>query len=126
VDALEAGDAGLCGSNKTLYFAPAAGRAWLYSYPEGQRSWVAGSSFCYRRSLWNENRFASVAVGEDTRFVWDPRAGKPLLLPDHRFFAAVIHPGNSSHKVTQGAYWQPRELDEVRALLGPDWARYAP
>lgn len=124
VEALEASGAGLCGSNKTLYFAPAAGRAWLYCYPPGARDWVAGNSLCYRRSLWRENRFASVAVGEDTRFVWAARAGKPLVLPDHRFFAALIHPGNSSRKVTQGTYWQPRALDEVRSLLGPDWAHY--
>ena len=124
VDALEASGAGLCGTNKTLYFAPETGQAWLYSFPEGLRHWVAGSSLCYRRSLWNENRFAPVAVGEDTRFVWDQRAGIPLILPDHRFFAAMIHSGNSSQKVTRGSYWQPRGLDEVRSLLGPDWSRY--
>jgi glycosyltransferase involved in cell wall biosynthesis len=125
-EALERSGAGLCGPSKALYFDPEARRAWLYAYPDGRRHWVAGNALCYRRSLWEENRFASVAVGEDTRFVWDPRAGKPLVLPDHRFFAALIHPGNSSPKTTQGTYWQPRPLDEVHSLLGSDWVRYQP
>jgi len=126
VDALESSGAGLCGTNKTLYFSPATGQAWLYTYPDGLRRWVAGSSLCYRRSLWSENRFPSVPVGEDTRFVWDRRAGTPLILPDHRFFAALIHAGNSSQKVTKGSFWQPRPIDEVRSLLGSDWQQYAP
>lgn len=124
VDALEASGGGLCGANKTLYFAPDTEQAWLYSYPERLRTWVAGSSLCYRRELWHENRFASIGVGEDTRFVWDPRVGKPQVLADHRFYAALIHSGNSSHKVTRGSFWQPRAIDEVRGLLGVDWAHY--
>lgn len=125
LEALESSGAGLCGTNKTLYFSPASGQAWLYTYPERLRSWVAGSSLCYRRSLWSENRFSSVPVGEDTRFVWDRRAGTPLVLPDHRFFAALIHGGNSSQKVTKGSFWQPRPIEEVRSLLGSDWQLYA-
>jgi glycosyltransferase involved in cell wall biosynthesis len=124
VESLEAAGAGLCGSSRVLYFEPASRRAWLYHYPERQRKWVAGNSLCYRRSLWMENRFAAVAIGEDTRFVWDPRVGTPLDLPDHRFFAALIHPSNSSRKVTRGAVWQSRPLDELRSLLQADWARY--
>ncbi len=124
VRAMSAGGASLCGTRRTLYFDPATHKAWLHCYPEGLRGWVAGNSLCYRRSLWDQNRFPSVAVGEDTRFVWDRRAGKPLALDDYRFFAAIIHPGNSSRKVTAGSYWKPRPLDEVRSLLGSDWARY--
>jgi O-antigen biosynthesis protein len=124
VDALQHSGSGLCGADKTLYFAPDAGQAWLYCYPERLRTWVAGSSLCYRRALWQENRFAPVGVGEDTRFVWDPRAGKPHVLRDHRFYAALIHSGNSSQKVARGSFWQPRAVDEVRSLFGLDWARY--
>ena len=40
------------------------------------------------------------------------------------FFAAVIHPGNSSRKVTDGSHWESRPLHELRSLLGADWARY--
>ena len=124
VRSMQASGAALCGTRRTLYFDPAAHKAWLHCYPEGLRGWVAGNSLCYRRSLWDQNRFPSVAVGEDTRFVWDWRAGKPLALDDHRFFAAIIHAGNSSRKVTEGSYWKPRPLEEIRSLLGPDWARY--
>ena len=124
VQSLEHSGGGLCGASTVLYFAPGTGQAWLYRYPDALRGWVAGNSLCYRRSLWRENRFASVAVGEDTRFVWHPRAGRPLALADHRFFAGMIHAGNSSMKAMNGAYWHPRPLDEVRSLLGPDWRRY--
>ncbi len=124
VRSMEASGAGLCGTRRTLYFDPTAMRAWLHCYPEGLRDWVAGNSLCYRRSLWERNPFPSVAVGEDTRFVWDRRAGRPLALDDYRFFTAIIHPGNSSRKVTEGSYWKPRPLEEVRSLLGPDWTRY--
>jgi hypothetical protein len=85
---------------------------------------VAGGTLCYRRPLWQENPFASVAAGEDTPFVWDLRAGRPLVLPDHRFFAALIIPWNASHKTTYGTRSRPRPVDEVRSVLGTDWARY--
>jgi hypothetical protein len=124
VRSMLASDASLCGTRRTLYFDPAARRAWLHSWPEGQRDWVGGNSLCYRRSLWEKTPFASVAVGEDTRFVWERRSGKPLALDDHRFLAAVIHAGNSSRKVTAGSHWESRPLQEVRSLLGADWARY--
>jgi glycosyltransferase involved in cell wall biosynthesis len=124
VRSMLASDAGLCGSRRTLYFDPAARRAWLHSWPDGLRDWVAGNTLCYRRSLWEKVPFPSVAVGEDTRFVWHRLAGKPLALAEHRFLAAVVHADNSSRKVTDGSHWKPRPLEEVRSLLGPDWARY--
>ncbi len=124
VRSMLASDASLCGTRRTLYFDPAAQRAWLHSWPEGQRDWVGGNSLCYRRSLWEKTPFAPVAVGEDTRFVWERRSGKPLALDDHRFLAAVIHAGNSSRKVTAGSHWESRPLHELRSLLGADWARY--
>jgi glycosyltransferase involved in cell wall biosynthesis len=126
VDELERHGAAICGPTRVLHFDPAAGRAWLYEYPARGRRWVAGNALCYRKEAWQANRFAPVQIGEDTRFLWSPRAPQPLVLPDHRFFAALVHSGNTSRKTTRGAYWHPRPLDEVRTLLGDDWPRYAP
>ena len=125
VEQLELHGAALCGPSRALYFEPASAQAWLYDHPPGPRAWVAGNALCYRRDLWRENPFSHVQVGEDTRFVWSPRAGAPLVLPDHRFFAGVVHRGNTSQKLTRGAYWHPRPVDEVRSLLGGDYEFYA-
>jgi glycosyltransferase involved in cell wall biosynthesis len=119
---LERHGAAICGTGKILYLEPATRRAWLYEYPTTRRPWISG--LCYRKELWRKNRFAHVQAGEDTRFVWNPRIGAPLVLPDHRFFVGVVHGGNTSRKLTGGAYWQSRPLDEVRTLLGDDFAFY--
>jgi glycosyltransferase involved in cell wall biosynthesis/GT2 family glycosyltransferase len=119
---LERHGAALCGTPKVLYLEPAARRGWLYESPQTQRRWISG--LCYRKSLWHDNRFAHVQVGEDTRFVWNPRIGTPLLLPDHRFFVGVVHDGNTSRKLTSGSSWHARPLDELRAVLGGDFAFY--
>jgi glycosyltransferase involved in cell wall biosynthesis len=125
VEQLQLHGSALCGPSRALYFDPASAQAWLYDYPAGPRAWVAGNALCYRRELWRENPFPHVQVGEDTRFVWSPRAGAPLVLPDHRFFAGVVHRANTSQKLTRGSYWHPRPLDEVRSLLGADYGFYA-
>ncbi len=91
VGELLARDAGVCGPGRLLFVDPAAGRAWLYTGCGGARPWVAGSGLCYRRELWERNPFDAVGVGEDNRFIWGPRAERPLVLDDHRFLVATIH-----------------------------------
>ena len=93
----------------------------MRSPPKTQRRWISG--LCYRKSLWCENRFAHVQVGEDTRFVCNARIGAPLLLADHRFFVGVVHAGNTSPK-RAGSNWRARPLAEISAVLGSDLAFY--
>jgi glycosyltransferase involved in cell wall biosynthesis len=119
---LERHGAALCGTGKVLYLEPASRRAWLYESPATRRRWISGLG--YRKDLWRENRFAHIAVGEDTRFVWNPRIGAPLVLPDHRFFVGVVHEANTSRKRTTGANWRARPLDEVRTVIGDDFSFY--
>jgi O-antigen biosynthesis protein len=114
----------LCGPSRALYFDPRVGRAWQYEYA-GHPTWVAGNALCYRREAWERRRFAEVAIGEDNSFVWGMRGVPPLVHADHRFLVALVHAANASPKVTGGTCWQPRQLDEVRTLLGSDWADYA-
>lgn len=123
VGELERHGAGVCGPSRVLYFDGGVRRAWLYDYTAGKR-WIAGNALCYRKEVWERNPFAHVPVGEDTRFVWSPRAGTPLVLPDHRFFVGIIHGANASPKATRGVYWRPQPLDEVRTVLGADYAFY--
>ena len=122
LEELDRHGAALCGTPKILYFEPAARRGWLYESPRTQRRWISG--LCYRKSLWHENQFAHVQVGEDTRFVSSSRIGTPLLLPEHRFFVGVVHGGNTSPKLTTGSSWRARPLDEIESVLGEDLAFY--
>jgi hypothetical protein len=119
---LERHGAALCGTGKVLYLEPSSHRAWLYESPATRRRWISGLG--YRKDLWQENRFAHIAVGEDTRFVWNPRIAAPLVLPDHRFFVGVVHGANTSRKLTTGANWRTRPLDEVRTVIGDDFSFY--
>jgi len=105
-----------------LYFDPSARRAWLYSSNGSGRQWI--SALCYRKALWRENRFSPIPRGEDTRFVWNRAAQSPLVLPDHRFFVATLHAENTSSRMSGGACWARRPLDEVRQLLGADYWLY--
>jgi glycosyltransferase involved in cell wall biosynthesis len=116
---LERTGAEACGAGRLLYAEPASGRAWLYEFPQATCAWIAGNTLLYRRSLWERNPFADVAVGEDTRFVW---SGNPRLavLDDHRVVVGLVHDGNTSRKQTAGSYWSPRPLAEVQTLLGAD------
>jgi len=46
------------------------------------------------------------------------------VLPDNRFYVALVHPGNTSPKRPSGARWRPAKTAEVHALLGEDEAFY--
>ena len=124
VQQLERHGAELCGPCRVLYFEPSARRAWLYEYAGGIGDWVAGNALCYRRALWEHAQFDAVAIGEDNRFVRGSRV-RPMVLPDHRFLAALIHHRNASPKATIGACWHARPIAEVQSLLGNDWIGYA-
>jgi hypothetical protein len=118
---LEAASADLCGTSRVLYVDAAGRSAWLYVYPEGHRRWLAGNGLCYRRSLWQRRGFPPLATGEDTRFVWSREASNALVLPDHRYFVGLVHPGNTSRKQTGGSCWRPAQVEEVRRVLGSDF-----
>jgi glycosyltransferase involved in cell wall biosynthesis len=125
VGQLERHGASLCGPSRVIFFEPASQRAWQYEYPRTLRRWVAGGAMCYRKELWRENRFAHVQIGEDTGFVANQRGSVPLVLDEHRFFVGLVHPDNTSRKITVGSYWRPHPVADVRELLGEDFRFYA-
>ena len=126
VEQLERHGAAVCGIRRVLYVDPARHAAWRYDHLGSSQSWVAGNALAYRRSVWEEQRFPAVQVGEDSRFLAGRRAARPLVLEDHRFLVGVVHAGNTSPKRTTGPCWTAQPLDEVRTLLGVDWERYEP
>jgi hypothetical protein len=116
----------LCGTTTLLFYDADNRYAWQYVYPSGQRMWLAGGTLCYLRAFWTGNRFANINVGEDARFVWSARSGRITKLPDSTFYVATIHSHNVSPKKTNGTYWKPYPVEEIRRLLGNDWAFYQP
>jgi glycosyl transferase family 2 len=126
LEALERHGADVCGPARLLFLEPAAGRAWLYRYPGAvAERWLAGSGLCYRAAAWRRHPFAPVASGEDTAFVRRHRRDAPAVaLDDRDFLVGVIHDANSDHKQTSAPGWSAHPLDAVRALMGPDFARY--
>jgi glycosyltransferase involved in cell wall biosynthesis len=124
LDALERHDADVCGNTRQMYLDLRSRAAWLYSYPRGRRPWVAGNTFAYKRAAWLRSPFAEVAVGEDTRFLWNGAAPRVHALEDHRLVVGLIHDTNASRKNTSDPWWQPLPLEEVAAVLGDDAVRY--
>jgi hypothetical protein len=114
----------LCGINDLFYYDLVSGRAYRYIWPSNQQPWLAGSSLCYRRELWATNRYAEIDVGMDAYFVWGVPPHKLMVLPDSSFAVHLIHTQNGSPKHVEGAYWHPHEVEQIRALLGDDWAYY--
>lgn len=108
---------------RALFFCdPAAGRAWRYEYPSGRRPWVAGGTFCYRRQLWEQEAFQDVSLAEDNNYLWQGRPKNVGVLEDSSFYVARVHTGNTCRKDIHDAWWHPRPVQEVAALVGSDWA----
>ena len=118
VGELERAGADLCGPSRLLYASPADRRAWIYAYPQARQRWAAGNALLYRRSLWERNRFPEVAVGEDTRFVWNGAARNLFVHDDHRVVVGVVHGHNTSPKGVDGAWWTPVDWSEIEAVVG--------
>lgn len=123
VGALLASGAEVCGLSVVRYFDPAARQAWEYRWTDAARPWVGGNTLLYRRAAWERRPFPALNVGEDTRWVW----AQPSVhaLTDSRFFAALVHPRNTSRKQTRGSRWHPVPLSLVVEQMGADWGFYA-
>jgi len=115
VDALRERGADLCGSSVLHFHDRERGQAFLYRYA-GRDPWVAGTTFVYRRELWQRNRFPDIQVGEDTQFV--RRGGNSIAdLKDPSLCVASIHKNNSSPRRARGAFWSRQPVERVVALM---------
>jgi hypothetical protein len=123
VAALQATQAEICGLSVVRYFDPAAGQAWEYRWTDTTRAWVGGNTLLFRRSAWERRPFPALNVGEDTRWVWAHTSIHAL--PDPGFFAALVHPRNTSRKQVRGSRWHPIPLASIQSAMGADWKFYA-
>jgi glycosyltransferase involved in cell wall biosynthesis len=120
---LQQAGADLVGCASLPFFDPARRVGWRYTWPPSRRPWLAGTSLMYRRELWAANRFAEVAHGEDTRFVWRTPPGRIAACPEP-FVVALVHPGNTVPKSGRGAYWSAEQMSAITILLGSYQERY--
>jgi glycosyltransferase involved in cell wall biosynthesis len=110
----------LCGTRVLRFYDPARSQAWRYEWPRGQRTWAAGSSFCYSKDLWARSPFPEVGTGEDSRFIWSRAVRSVCDVSDTDSLVALIHPGNTVPKTVRSANWSRIPTEEVEELLGPD------
>jgi glycosyltransferase involved in cell wall biosynthesis len=125
IAALQTGRAEICGTSTLYYYDSESSRAWSYNYGNSGRTWVAGNTLAYRKSLWRAHPFPEIQVGEDSRFVWAaPRGGvRDLDMPD--LCVARIHPQNSSRKSPHGVCWCACQIAVLQRVLGSDWLTFA-
>lgn len=114
----------VCGINKLLYYDLLNNKAFQYTYPGNQRTWLLGSSLCFKNELWKSNKFAEINVGMDGLFIKNTPANRVSVLADHNFSVHMIHQHNISPKKTSGAWWQSYAVDEIKSLMGGDWELY--
>jgi glycosyltransferase involved in cell wall biosynthesis len=116
--------ADLTGLNAALFYELRSGNAWLYEYPFQEPSWPASFSPCFRRKLWDRNRFPDVNSGECARFIWNAQDATLSVVQEYQHCIAVIRSAES--RFFDGPYWKPHPLEEIRRLLGNDWQFYEP
>lgn len=113
VQRLWEGDTELCATSRIYFLESGGARAWEYC-SGGTRPWLAGSSFAYRRSLWERQRFQAIRVGEDACFSAKVPRNRIVDLADPALVIATVHARNTSPKRQNGGGWK---ATDVRALL---------
>ena len=114
----------LCGINNLLYYDLVRKSGYNYIYPATQKVWLAGSSQCYSKTLWETNKFADINVGLDGLFVWATPPEKIKVLTDSSFSVHMIHKQNGSAKKTAGSWWHDFPIENLKEIIGKDWTHY--
>ncbi|MFT4156069.1 glycosyltransferase [Parafilimonas sp.] len=124
VEALNDPKIDVCGINNLLYYDMHKNLGYRYIYPANQRMWLLGSSLCYKKTLWHNNRFADINVGMDGLFVWATAPGRVKALSNSNMAVHIIHGNNVSPKKTTGAWWQSYPVEELQKIMKHDWHLY--
>jgi hypothetical protein len=114
----------MSGLSRLYFWNPRSSAAWEYVYPNQERPWVAGGTFCYRKALWERKQFLNISEGVDTQYAWSLDHQTVHSLPDNGFYVATVHPGNSGSKHTGDVRWQKTPVDRIRKMVGDDWPFY--
>jgi glycosyltransferase involved in cell wall biosynthesis/predicted O-methyltransferase YrrM len=115
----------ICGINKLLYLDLNTKNTFQYIYPDDQRTWLLGSSLCFKKEFWKKSQFADINVGMDGLFVWTTTDDHIYVLPDHTFSVHMIHYENVSPKKTDGIWWHKFPAEGIIKIMGTDWDLYS-
>jgi len=122
-EALLHAGAEVCSVTQMLFYEPATGKTWLYSYTARQLGWLAGGTLLYTRDFWRRAPFPDMQVASDTRFVANRRLDRAVVL--HR--RAVPQPDSARypagrrgdhHRVYLCGYGQRRRARRRAARAG--------
>lgn len=116
----------VCGINHLLYFDFKNSLAYKYELPANYGKYLLGSTLCYTREAWQNNKFDEIQVGMDGLFVDRLPPDKVLDLPDITFAVFMIHSANISPKQTTESYWSQISVEEIKKILEKEdaWKYY--
>ena len=99
-----------------------ADEGWMYTYVAMGVDYVAGATLCYRRSYWENNKFAEIQVGEDVVFSYGRTNGYiPKVVSGDYIdgFLCTMHEGNTSPRQIGNVGYRrlnEEEFKEVKSI----------
>jgi len=114
----------LVGIEHVLHYDPFTAQAWHSRRPPGDRPWMPGSTFLYRRSFWEKHPYPDIQPGGDILFLRKDRQAKIVPLQAVDWLVDIVHGGNVSPKGGANPLWFPIAVDEIKELMGKDWEFY--
>ena len=120
IDALRGRDHDISGTSRIYYYDVATTQAWEYRYSHSNAAWVGGNTLVYRKTFWDNHRFADIQIGEDSRFVWSNGGRSICDLNDPSLCIATVHSENVSRKDLSGSYWHSQSRELLAELLGDE------
>jgi glycosyltransferase involved in cell wall biosynthesis len=114
-------NAEVCGLKQMFFYQPITDKAWLYTYPDHAKPWLAGGSLLYTRSFWKKAPFPNLQVASDTPFILRRKMDSYVALDDTKFYVATVHEKNTSPKRTDNSLWHSVNASVIRNITGEDW-----
>jgi glycosyltransferase involved in cell wall biosynthesis len=90
-------------------------QAFRYTYRGRDRAYMGAP--IYPRALWERIRFEEIGIGEDVRFMGRIPVAQRLDMNDPTLMICTLHEGNTSPKVTSGAFWTAEPPEKIAAII---------
>lgn len=116
ISTLRESNAQVCGSTSLYFYAPSTNLAFRYHYRGAVAAWMG--ALAYPKRVWQSQPFEPIQVAEDVKFIGRIAAASRFDMNDPSLSVATIHDGNTSPKLTSGAFWTPENPGLVLALMG--------
>lgn len=117
VNTLTLEDADVTGLKEILFYNKHRNEGWQYVYYGTHRQWVYGGTLCYKKDLWQRNKFDEIRIGEDNKFVWSNAEKSIAVNPNKELYVAFIHDNNTSTKITKGTAWHKYPVESIKLIM---------